>query len=204
MSTITVAPANHRDETLWFLAAVIIIVLGAMTLNFRSTADQGQPQLYDWQLSSFHDLNEIDQAIYNALDLAGEEVFYYQFYISGDWPSLKELEEYWLPPFYKDKSWERQGEVQWTMINIADTVEKTGNITYHGSGGKIPGQSAYLLIVTHSHAGMGMADAHSVWINPDVNAPVPEVVKNNSLILNGWRQVVSYTGKMEVDRVKGS
>lgn len=157
----------------------------------------------DWQLSSFHDLNEIDSAIYNSLDLAGDEVFYYQFYISGDWPSLEELYDYLLPPFYKDKSWEQQGAVQWSMKNIADTVEKTGNITYHGSGGNIAGQSAYLLIVTHSHAGFGAADAHSVWLNKDVNAPVPDIVKKNSLILNGWRQVVAYTGKMEVDRVKG-
>lgn len=198
----TVNPAGSRNETAWLISITIILLLCATILITKRSRGEDQIEILDWQISAFHDLSPADQAIYNALDLAGEEIFYLQYYL-GHWPTMVDMDEFLLPPFYRDMSWKQTGEVNWVLKPMAEgSIE--GTTVYHGSGGKIAGQGAYLLMIMHIHAGAtGAADAHTVWLHPDADSVTPEVIKKNSLIRNGWKQIVPYTGDMERKRLKG-
>jgi hypothetical protein len=42
-----------------------------------------------------------------------------------------------------------------------------------------------------------------MWLHPDPNAPPPATIKTDSLIVNGWKEIIPYSGAMEVERLKG-
>lgn len=206
-----VEPAGSRIETS-LLAAAAAAVLGASAVGveLRGVDDAG-PRLFDWQVSAFHDLGPADQAVYNALTTASEELWW----IHGDmlyfgteaqrenpWPTVAELdEEYLIPPFTRDMAWSQQGEIEWQRVA---SFSFEGSAVYFGSSGSLPGQSAYLLSLSHVHKGAAYADGAAIWLHADTNAAAPETVKRDSLIANGWQEVVPYSGAMEVERLKGA
>jgi hypothetical protein len=166
--------------------------------------------LFDWQISSFHDLQPTDQAIYTALTAASEVLWVaHGDLLAGTpeqrkspWPKAEELttEDWLLPPFMKDASWTQQGEVQWTLVA---SFSFEGSAVYLGSGGKVPGQSAYLLNLSHVHKGASYVNGATVWVHPNPNVPAPTNVTRDSLIANGWKEVVPYSGAVEVERIRG-
>jgi hypothetical protein len=42
-----------------------------------------------------------------------------------------------------------------------------------------------------------------MWIHKDPSTPPPAVIKQDSLIVNGWKEIVPYSGAVEVERLKG-
>ena len=206
-----IRPAGvRREATFVALACGIVLLIGAFLVD-RRQVDESERRLFDWQISAFHDLKEADQAIYNALLTASEELWW----IHGDmlmfadpdsvaaaWPTAEELDrDYAMPPFARDVAAQQHGNVQWQRA-AAFTFE--GSTVYFGSGGQAAGQSAYLLVLTHFHKGASYADGGTIWIHPDPDVAMPKTVKQDSLIKNGWKQVMPYSGAMEVERLKGS
>jgi hypothetical protein len=206
-----VPPLSSRFETGAVLAVTVAVLgLGGFAVQQRRVDDE-QQRLFDWQISAFHDLDAADQATYNALSTAATELWW----IHGDllyygtpeqaadpWPTVEELDsEYMLPPFTKDVAWSQQGEIEWQRIA---SFSFEGSAVYFGSGGSVAGQSAYLVMLSHVHKGASFANGATIWVHPDPNAPSPETVVRDSLILNGWKEVVPYSGAMEVDRLKGA
>jgi hypothetical protein len=197
-----VRPAGSRAETAVVLLAVLAVGIAA-TLLARANSQQGKPPvLQDWQLSSFYDLTASDQAIYNALNTAAETLWVI-FDDEGIWATVPELAdpEIGVPPFIRDVSWKQTGEVQWAREQAASF---DGATAYYGHGGKLPKQGAYLLILNHAHKGAGYVNQSIVWLNPDPAAPAPATLNQDSLVRQGWRQVVAYTGAQEVRRLRGS
>ena len=178
--------------------------------------DNFEPRLFGWQISSFYDLNPTDQAIYNALVTASDELWWIyggrmEFPQEGEenepWPRVEALDtQYDLPPFVKDVAWEQTGRVQWERIVTFATVGGRafeGSAVYYGKGGTVPGQGAYLLVLSHVHKGASYADGANMWIHRDPNAPPPDTIKQDSLIVNGWKEIIPYSGAVEVQRLKG-
>jgi len=191
------------------LATVLILAVGGVMISQRQQIDT-MPRLYDWQLSAFYDLNETDRAIYNSLITAADELWWlhgdklaYNVDILGDpWPTVEELETYYvLPPFPQDLFWETHGAVTWQRVA---SFSFEGSTVYHGSGGDIPDQSAYLLSLSHVHKGASYADGAFVWVHENPDAPPPENVVRDTLIREGWREVLPYSGAMEVNRLRGT
>jgi len=205
-----VRPNGGRKET-FIVAAVVagILAVNAAEVSARRT-DASEPRLLEWQISAFYDLDSADQAIYNALSAAAEELWWAHGELltfgteeerANPWPTVEQLDaDYLMPPFHRDASWAAQGEVEWQRIA---SFSFEGSAVYFGSGGKLDGQSAYLLSLSHTHKGATYADGASVWVHADPNAAPPDTVKRDSLILNGWKEVVPYSGAMEVKRLKG-
>lgn len=205
-----VRPNGGRKET-FIVAAVVagILAVNAAAVSARRT-DASEPRLLEWQISAFYDLDSADQAIYNALSAAAEELWWAHGELltfgteeerANPWPTVEQLDaDYLMPPFHRDASWAAQGEVEWQRIA---SFSFEGSAVYFGSGGKLDGQSAYLLSLSHTHKGATYADGASVWVHADPNAAPPDTVKRDSLILNGWKEVVPYSGAMEVKRLKG-
>jgi hypothetical protein len=206
-----VAPASGRLETL-SLAGVIIAILASAALAIdRRQVEDGEAPLFDWQISAFYDLNSTDQAVYNAMLAASEELWY----IHGDmltfgteaeradpWPTVEVLDaEYLMPPFARDMAWSQQGSVRWERVA---SFSFEGSTVYFGSGGQAAGQSAYLLMLSHVHKGASYTNGATIWVHDDANVAAPDTVVRDSLILHGWKEVVPYSGAMEVERLKGA
>ena len=198
-NAVTVAPARSTRETLG-VATVVAAIIVAMLVFARLNAQHEEKQtLSAWQISAFDDLGPTDQAVYNALHAAAETLWAnYEF--EKQWTSVADLDvpEYGLAPFVRDVSWKQTGEVQWQLVK---SFSFDGATAYFGSHGKIAGQGAYLLLLTHAHKGASYVDQSAVWLHPDPQAAAPETVVRDSLIRNGWREIVPYSGDSEVRRL---
>ncbi|MEM1249756.1 MAG: hypothetical protein AAGK22_25500 [Acidobacteriota bacterium] len=204
-----VAPTESSRETVAVFVAALLILALAAGLVFARRSSEPVERLHDWQISAFHDLSGPDQAIYNALLTASDELWWLHndmlAYSGGDttqvhWPTIEQLETYYVvPPFPRDAAAAQNGNVQWQR---AATFTFEGATVYFGNNGTIPGQSAYLLVLTHAHKGASYTNIAQIWTHTDAAAPMPKAVKRDSLILDGWREVVPYTGAMELERLR--
>ena len=202
-SSIIVSPIQTRWETLLLMSAICCLILFTSLYTATYGREEKPQEILEWQISSFSDLRGADQAIYNEMLVAADEINWMVYY-SGYWPDMPDFEEALLPPFYQDLSWERNGAVTWTLKNVVQEGEATGLTLYHGAGGTLENQGAYLMVIDHKHAGTAQVVVPSMWWNANVNAPIPEQSKIPSLILNGWKQVVAYQGRDELKRLNGN
>ncbi len=222
-----VSPASGRWESLAMVLltlGVIACLAGYLLLRPREV---GPPAALSWQVRSFDGLNAVDQAIHSALLPAGEEIIWNNN-DTGGWISLEHAQKIVLPPFYRDAFWKSNGEVHWQLIlpgshqphastpdgqtasaaqsssRVSQATQGQGAAVYYGSGGQLPDQSAYLLVIGHAHAGVMWANQATIWVHRDPNAPYPGIVKPEALVSKGWRQVIAYDGNSEIERVKGN
>jgi len=205
-----VRPSRSRAES-WLVAGITVFILLASGIGIasRRVEDTGQ-RLFGWQISAFYDLKQTDQTVYNALLAASEELWWIHDdlltfgspeELADPWPTVEQLSVlYLLPPFARDLAWSQQGEIHWERIA---SYSFEGSTVYFGTGGKLPGQSAYLVMLSHVHKGAIWANGETIWVHPDPNVPSPPTIKRDSLIGNSWKEVVPYNGAMEVNRLKG-
>lgn len=222
-----VRPLGGRRESLGLLAtalAVVAALAGYVALRPQKVAP---PVPLSWQVRSFDGLNAVDQAIHGALLPAGEEIIWLNN-DTGGWITLDYAQKILLPPFFRDAFWKANGQVRWHFIPpgthaahlrppdqgggnrqiapnaVSEGTQGQGAAVYYGSGGLAAGQSAYLLIIGHAHAGVMWANQATIWVHANPNAPYPRIVKPEGLVGEGWRQVIPYDGASEVQRVKGT
>jgi hypothetical protein len=202
-TTVVIAPSHNRWEGSLLIGALLALV--ALTwLYARSYGIEDKPQvILDWQVSAFSGLQGSDQAIYNELLVAADEIYFLQYY-NGYWPDDSDFQEALLPPFYRDLSWERNGSITWTLKDVIQEGEAQGLTLYHGAGGTLDKQGAWLLVIDHKHAGNSQINGSSIWYHSDRNAPIPDTSKVASMILHDWKQVVPYMGRDEVLRLQGN
>ena len=213
------------------LCAVLVAVASSAGLVAFRERQSGPPVLLSWQVRSFDGLRPVDQAIHSALLPAAEEITWFNN-DTGGWITIADAQERLLPPFYRDAFWRTNGEVHWQLIlpghheaHVIEHEEPAGHIdqaavkavpnpvsegtlgqgatVYYGTGGRVPGQSAYLLVIGHAHAGVMWTNQSTIWLHLDPNAAYPSVVRPDALVSKGWRQVIPYNGASELERVKG-
>lgn len=225
-ATQVVRPASGRWESLGLLLATLAVTAGVLGYVMFRPERVGPPVPLSWQVRSFDGLGATDQAIHSALLPAGEEIIWNNN-DTGGWITLEHAQKLLLPPFYRDGFWKTNGEVHWQLIlpgthqahdpsaaadapatptvsSVSQATQGQGATVYYGSAGRAPGQSAYLLVIGHAHAGVMWANQATIWVHRDPNAPYPGIVKPESLVGAGWRQVIPYDGASEVERVKGT
>jgi len=208
-----IQPASHRLESRLIAALVGLIVLGTVGTAWLRGGDDTEDPLFDWQISAFYDLNAANQAVYNALLVASDELWYSHWDLlqwgteeerARPWPAVADLDEFYLmPPFTRDVAWQQQGQIQWELVAWFGGERLDGSAVYFGSGGSLEDQSAYLLVLSHVHKGASYTDGAQIWIHDDTNVTAPAPVTRDSLIVNGWKEVVPYSGAMEVERLRG-
>jgi hypothetical protein len=206
-----VRPASFRFESLALLLATVAAVgLIGGYLYVHGEAGGSEP-LYDWQVSAFDTLAGADQAIYNALYTVKDEIpFIYDDInmmnapgVKFRWPGLQDFQDQLLPPFFKDKSWVQNGSLQWSLHEPLAEGEMQGSTMYLGTAGKVPGQGSFLLVIGHVHAGFTNNNAIVIWWNAKNVVGMPESGFRDTLILQGWREVVPHSGAQEIRRIFG-
>ena len=207
-----VKPAGARFEG-WALAAAVLVVLATLTLYVRANGrEDTAAKLYDWQVSAFDGLAGADQAIYNSLYTVKDEIpliyddinRFNEPGVKFRWPNLQDFEDFLLPPFYRDTSWEQNGSLQWSLHEPLAEGEMQGSTMYLGTDGSLPGQGSFLLLIGHVHAGFTNNNAIVIWWNAKNHVEMPESGFKDKLILQGWREVVAYSGDLEVKRLFGT
>jgi hypothetical protein len=208
----TVRPAAARHEAM-MLAVATLLVLGMLAFYVSKRGQEGgREPLNDWQVSAFDTLTGADQAVYNALFTAKDEVPYLyddinMFNGPGQkfrWPSLQDFQDALLPPFYQDRSWEQNGSLKWSLFEPLPEGEMQGSTMYLGTGGTHAGQGSFLLVIGHVHAGFQNNNSIVIWWNPKNQVPMPQSGFRDGLILAGWREVVPHSGAQEVKRLFGN
>lgn len=207
-----VRPAQARVEGLVLLLAACVVVTALSVYVLQRGSEATRAPLYDWQVSAFETLTGPDQAIYNALYTAREDIpgLYDDINVNNPpgvkfhWPTPRDLEDYELPPFFRDRSWEQNGSLAWSLHEPLAEGEMQGSTMYLGTDGKAPGQGSFLLVVGHIHAGFSNNNVISIWWKPDSHAELPQSGFQDRLILQGWREVVPYSGAQEVRRIYGT
>jgi hypothetical protein len=208
----TVRPAAARYEAM-MLAVATLLVLGMLAFYVSKRGQEGgREPLNDWQVSAFDTLTGADQAVYNALFTAKDDVPYLyddinMFNGPGQkfrWPSLQDFQDALLPPFYQDRSWEQNGSLKWSLFEPLPEGEMQGSTMYLGTGGTHAGQGSFLLVIGHVHAGFQNNNSIVIWWNPKNLVPMPQSGFRDGLILAGWREVVPHSGAQEVRRLFGN
>jgi hypothetical protein len=207
-----VKPAGARLEG-WVLAAATLAVIATLAFYVRTHGreDTAAP-LYDWQISAFDGLTGADQAIYNSLYTVKDEIpliyddinRFNEPGVKFRWPNLRDFEDFLLPPFFQDTSWEQNGSLQWSLHEPLAEGEMQGSTMYLGTDGQLPDQGSFLLIIGHVHAGFTNNNAIVIWWNAMNHVEMPESGFRDQLILQGWREVVPYSGDLEVKRLFGT
>lgn len=210
-TTYDVRPAGARFEGLALIAATVVI-LGVLALYVRELGRESSAEpLYDWQISAFDGLAGADQAVYNSLYTVKDEIpFIYDDINSFNepgvkfrWPNLQDFNDILLPPFYRDTSWEQNGSLQWSLYEPLPEGEMQGSTMYLGTDGTQPSQGSFLLVIGHVHAGITNNNSIVIWWNKANHVAMPESGFRDQLILQGWREVVPYSGDQEVKRLFG-
>jgi len=208
----TVRPAGARYEAL-LLAIATLAVVCLLMLYVRERGDEsGGDPLAEWQVSAFETLTGADQAIYNALFTAKDDIPYLYDDINlmaGDndvfrWPNLQDFQDSLLPPFYHDRSWEQNGSLKWTLYEPLAKGEMQGSTMYLGTDGTRENQGSFLLVVGHVHMGFQNNNALTIWWNAKNHVEMPQSGFRDGLILAGWKEVVPHSGAQEVKRIFGN
>ena len=206
-----VRPTGIRYEGLALIVATITVI-GILALYVHERGRNNEPEpLYEWQISAFNGLTGADQAVYNSLYTVKDEIpFIYddinRFNAPGvkfHWPNLQDFQDWLLPPFYKDTSWQQNGALQWSLFEPLPEGEMQGSTMYLGTDGQLAGQGSFLLVIGHVHAGFTNNNAIVIWWNAQNHVDMPQSGFRDRLILQGWREVVAYSGDQEVKRIFG-
>jgi hypothetical protein len=207
-----VRPAGSHLEGLAIIAATIAVIGALGFYVYQRGAERTTEPIYDWQVSAFAGLTGADQAIYNSLYTVKDEIpFIYddinRFNEPGQkfrWPNLTDFQDWLLPPFYRDTSWEQQGSLTWTLFEPLPEGEMQGSTMYLGTDGTLPEQGSFLVVIGHVHAGFQNTNAIVIWWNSKNHMEMPESGFRDGLILQGWREVVPSSGAQEVNRLFGT
>jgi hypothetical protein len=207
-----IEPAGAKLESL-ALATAVLVILGVLALYVRALGrGEATEPLHEWQVSAFETLTGADQAIYNSLYTVKDEIPYIYddinlFNPPGTkfrWPNLDDFQDWLLPPFYRDTSYEQNGALAWTLFEPLAEGEMQGSTMYLGTDGKLPNQGSFLLVIGHVHAGLLNNNAITIWWNAKNHVEMPQSGFRDGLILQGWKEVVAYSGAQEVRRIFGA
>lgn len=146
--TEVIRPATSRGEFFGVTSACAVIVLVAALLVAGRTRASDDQSLRDYQMSAYADLTRVEQGTYNDLLTAALEVDALHFE-SQQWPTVAELDSYYLPPFTQDVAWRKRGALKWKRV-IPD-VEARHTVVYFGRSGDGQVSGSFLMWMSHNH-----------------------------------------------------
>ncbi|MFV0453829.1 MAG: DUF6162 family protein [Pseudomonas sp.] len=175
MTTQTIRPAGAGHETLYVLALCLaILVLAGSVVAWRAEPEQ-QATVSEHQLDARRDLTAAEQGIHADINVAVDEIHLY-LVDEQRLPSPQELAEDNFPPFVDDTSAANRGRHRWQLLDVAGEQVYLGLSQAHEVAG------SFLLRLDGPQT--------DIWINRDAHPTPPSSLQQQTLISDGWRQVV--------------
>lgn len=172
-----IRPAGAGHETLYVLmVSALIVALAAGVVLVRGERVDDQP-IASHQIDARRDLTPAEQGLYTDLRVAFDEIQYLREE-EGAVPDVQTLAAEGLPPFVVDAGSQGRGNHHWSLL--ADGA-------YLGRS-QAPEIAGDLLMILPAEAG---AEAE-VWLLRDSPSSSVDDLAPASLIVAGWRQVVSH------------
>ncbi len=202
MSTVTVAPLRQRGEILFVFTATLLILLTATALIFiRKGAGDGQKRLKGYQISGISHLIGANQSLFTDLYTAALDIEYYHQSNNETWPVVRNLEVDLISPFVQDQLWESRGRLSWREQPTGNNDANIHLKAYVGKSNNFKVAGSFLILFEHYHSAdgtyylvAGRKRPYTIWFRPD-NFDLPGTISEGTLIQNGWKEVVSFTGK---------
>lgn len=205
METI-IHPNKQRSEILFFLCATVVILLVAGVLIALTKREKEPPKLKRHQISAFSSLSGNDQGLFSDLYTAALEIEALHRDNGEVWPSVDQLKsrDVALPPFTEDYTWNNRGKLKWRLFTYdRDNVHRS---VYVGRSSDENIAGNFLLLFEHFHTmdgayyiGVNTERPYTIWFNKDWSLPAD--ISEGTLIQNGWREAVPYSGKEELKRL---
>jgi len=168
----SVVSKNRGHEGAWIaFLCVLILIVGALLLPYNSVNhEHNNLQAHQVLIT---ELTPPPLSMIAELRLAHEDIRYF-YQANQTWLSVAQLEQDWIAPFVKDKSWAHQGEHTWLLVAPGIYQSK-------------PAKSGPSYLLNSQHQTL------ELWIDfKGINSQATSVkaVDSEALIKAGWKQVV--------------
>ena len=206
MHTQVVKPAGSSREALYFVLTTAVVIAVATICIMHRTRIEPERVLFEYQISGYKDINSFEQGTFVALYTAAMEIDATHDNDKGTWPSVKDLQERFMPPFAHDRAWAMSGKLIWTQkILNKDMIHATA---YLGKPSISDISGSFLLVMLHDHSTEIGEPEHDeepfkIWYFSETAVDFPEKLSVRSLAIMGWKEVIPYTGDDEMKRIKG-
>lgn len=202
-----IKPVSTRSEVVWLLVTVMVVVAVSGIVIAARTRPSDYKVLNAHQISAFKDLDTLEQGTFNDLYAAAMDVESIHDEQEGIWPTPGDLAGEGIPPFTRDRVWEKRGRMAWELKAL--NTENRHMAVYFGTPVAVQGLGCFLLIMQHNHGTLEVGKTGpehgpwEIWYHNQADAVFPKIVTDPGLVAKGWREVVPYKGEEEVKRLKG-
>ncbi len=204
-----VTPARGGRETFFLLSMVAVtLVCCALAIGLRTTADM-EKTIQAWQFNAFEDLTAPERAVFNALQIASDEINDIHASTNHRWMDIAELQALFIPPFVEDAAWHNQGRIIWSQKTFDTSNGERHIALYLGNPQTKAVRGTFLLLMLHDHpkkqGNVATGPTHApyeIWLHNSANQTFPEIITDQALIAAGWKEIVALTGADEIQRLK--
>lgn len=182
INTHIVKPLSSKKENiLLILTFFVLLSIAAIALKIRQR-DEYKVEVKEDEIVSYKVLNNIELGIYS--DIKNSLVDISQIRDEqNSFPTLKELEEEEIPPYFKDVTWEQRGAVEWAEF-------KHDEKDYFIGRGK---DKVKTFLVKFNNDNIDESDIFYMKETPSFD----EIEKNFEKYEHIFKKIVPYTGNDE-------
>jgi len=202
MGTVTVSPLRQRGEILFVtLSTVVILLVAAGLVSLSKGKKDESKHLKRYQISGISDLTGNNQGLFTDLYTAALEIEYFHQTNHPAWPSITQLAGENISPFLNDEMWQLRGRLDWREQPTGTNAASVDMKAYVGKSANLSEAGSFLILFEHYHSSDGTyylaggkERSYSIWFRND-KFDLPATITEGTLVQNGWKEVVSYTGK---------
>jgi len=202
MALVTVSPLRQRGEILFVVVStVVLILMAAGLIALKKGKTDGPRSLKNYQISGIADLSGNNQGLYTDLYTAALDIEYYHQTNHPAWPAIEQMENDKITPFVQDQMWEARGRLLWREQPTGTDNASMNTKAYVGKTSDSGSAGSFLVLFEHYHSSDGTyylaggkERSYSIWFRAD-KFDLPATITEGTLVQNGWKEVVSFTGK---------
>ncbi len=202
MAAVTVSPLRQRGEILFLaVSTAVILLVAAGMIALKKGKTEGAKHLKGYQISGISDLTGNNQGIFTDLYTAALDIEYYHQTNHPAWPAVTQLMGDKIAPFLKDELWQSRGRLDWREQPTGTDAALVNTKAYVGKSTNSADAGSFLVLFEHYHSSDGTyylaggkERSYTIWFKNNT-FDLPATITEGTLVQNGWKEVVSYTGK---------
>ncbi len=130
-----VEPLNSFKENIYVCMSVVVIILVSLILLKIVRNNDVEKHFGKDEISLLYGISNLESSIYSDIKNALIEISFFESE-NNEYPTVNQLEEDMVDPFYKNEIWEERGSIIWSMYNlhgkthylgVSQNLSKVGN-----------------------------------------------------------------------------